>query len=62
MRLAAHKESKAAEAKSEAKSADRKEWESQWEAKGAGGKQWEAELLYFCCFHTSLSLINKDHS
>ncbi len=45
MRLAAQKESKAAEAKSEAKNADGKEWESQWEAKGAGGKQWEAELF-----------------
>ena len=52
MRLAARNESKAAEAKSEAKSAGGMEWEGESEAKSAGGKEWEAEFLFFYRCHT----------
>ena len=52
MKLAARNEGKAADAKSEAKSAVGKEWE----AKSAGGKEWEAEFLFFYRCHTSLPL------
>ena len=53
MRLAARSESKAAEAKSEAKCGGGKEWEGESEAKSAGRKEWEAEFL----FSLSLSYI-----